>query len=76
MSRLVDAVLWTAAGTVVAIGVLSALNNADRVLWEYHTDRPYEARGYIHLCRSQGVAQVEEHGDGTYTITCVKGAEE
>jgi hypothetical protein len=73
MSRLVDVVLWLAAGTVVTIGVLSALNTADRVLWKYHTTSPYEARGYIHLCRSQGVAEIESHSDGTHTITCTKG---
>lgn len=51
------------------------VRKAHKVMWSYHTDRTYEARGYINLCRSQGVASVESHADGTYTITCLRGRE-
>jgi len=44
-----------------------------KVLWVHHTEHTYEARGYINLCRSEGVAEVESHDDGTHTITCTEG---
>ena len=73
MSKLVSFTLWLSALVVLTIGAFALLNATDRVLWRYHTTATYEARGYINLCRSQGVAEVEDHSDGTYTITCLKG---